>query len=133
MQLHANAVTLDGAGLLLTEKHVAFVHTLGPVLNVSPPNFGGSNSGVPSNWAWTYIETSAPSVDPNDGPLVQFPFGGYTQQSNSLRYEKILQVGECITLYGQWWAVIYDEGVTTFVLHGGFNLSEKLFRNAAGF
>jgi hypothetical protein len=132
MQIFANAVADDGA-TPMTDKHLVFVHNLGEELNVLPISFGANGAPVPPNWAWTNLETSYPSIDISASSGLPFPVGAYSQQSNSLRYQKILAAGECVTLYGQWWAVMFDEGVIRYTIHGGFNLTERLFLNAGEF
>lgn len=135
VQTHANALAADGpapGGTPLLGRHATVIHNIGEVLTVSPPNFGGNNTPVPSNWAWTPLETSNPSVHWNDS-TVAYGYKPLTQASNSMFYERVLQPGESVTLYSQFWATVYSEGVFQYVFHGGMRGTAKLYRNAGGF
>lgn len=127
-QVFANYVT-DQA---ISDSKAVFVHTIGEELNIVPPNFGAGALPVRQNWAWTpiYQDTPNASVGVSD-PM--FPLGVSSQASNMLVFEKMLNPNETITLYGQWWAVLYNNGQTLDSLHGGMYISEKLFLNAGEF
>lgn len=122
----------------LSGKHFTFIHSITEQLNVSPPAFGLNNSPVPENWCYTSLDTTnqfhrLAAVPTGSGDWSQ---ARTTQGTNSARFVKILNPGETITLYYQWWGVIQqsqNSGVFEWILHGGMSTTSLLHKHAAPF
>lgn len=121
MQVHGDAFpnTAGGEGLVL------FAHTVGENPNASPPQEGGGNSTVSSNWAFTNVDTRdlrGTNPSPTNGFL-------YTKESSSLKYNRILAPNEQVTLYALWKVKIQSITGGNITMHGGYRINAKIFRN----
>lgn len=122
----------------LPNKKMTYIHAITEQLNVSPPAFGLHDSPVPENWCYTQMDTTSQFHRLSNTPVGS---GDWTQPktsqaTNSARFVKILNPGETLTLYYQWWAVMnqsQNAGVHEWIMHGGMSTASLLHKHAAPF
>lgn len=122
----------------LSGKKMTYIHSITEQLAVSPPAFGLHDSPVPENWCYTQMDTTSQFHQLSGVPVGSGEWNQprTSQASNSARFVKILQPGQTITLYYQWWAVInqsQNSGVHEWIFHGGMSTASLLHKHAAPF
>lgn len=118
-----------GDQIALTGKTVTFIHAITENLAVAPPIFGANNQPVYSNWVYNQIDSGSRFFQPDPALTLT-----YSHQTASGKYTKILEPGESVTLYYQWWAVFDSAAVAPLmIIHAGMATASKLIRHADHF
>jgi len=108
---------------------VSFVYNIGPVLNITMP--GTSSNPLLPNFAT--MRQTITAMAPNT--LGGVPgISSYQEETvTGARHIQVLQPGETLTLYAQWWAVLYASNPMPGLIpiHGHMGMDITVYENGA--
>jgi hypothetical protein len=114
----------------VSPQNVTFVYSIGETLALPVLGVGSGEAGSPLNQSVSHLTVSfvGANATPVEGQVNSVGIAGQANGAPAI-YRKQLAPGQTVTVYGQWWVVIYQNSITPGMttIHAGSALEVRKY------